>query len=607
MARTISYSKRDFRSLKQEQYNYIKQYYPDLIANFNDASIMSVIADLNAGIADNLHYSIDRNLQETFLDFAQERKSLYFLAKTYGLKLPNKSASIAVCEFTAQVPVFGDSEDVRYLPVIKAGTQVFGGGNSYELLYDVDFKSPYNTSGVIDRSKVPLFNSGTLAGYRIKKTGIVIAGISKVYTQTFGGGTPTPFYKLILPDDNVLSIDSVIFKQGTNLASTPSYADFENPDLKWYEVDALVQDSVFTEDKTALTDINGYPVGDWIQVDRRFVGEFLPNGYCQITFGNQTDTGLDILDDYLDGNTFDLRSILNNNSLGSAPPRNSTLYVKYRIGGGSDTNIGVGTIDTFGTKYVSLTGPDVTVNNIVDSSLSVLNITPAIGGGDELDIEEIRHLISYNFASQNRIVSIADYKVALVKMPKKFGAPARVGARQVQNKVELSLVTYDNNGKFSNMVPSTIMQNIARYLSKYRMMNDYIVIKAGEVVDLSFEVSVIVDGGTQISSVSDIVNLIKDEFEQKKIINGKPYKMGALVKKISNLPTIQNITSIKVFNKVGGLYSNNIVDQEYINNLTREIDTTNYQINCNESQVLQIRFPDTDIKVIPTVLANSIL
>ena len=54
----ILYSQRDFASLKQAQIDYIKQYYPNVVQNYNDASILSVFLDLNAGIADNLQYNI---------------------------------------------------------------------------------------------------------------------------------------------------------------------------------------------------------------------------------------------------------------------------------------------------------------------------------------------------------------------------------------------------------------------------------------------------------------------------------------------------------------------------------------------------------------------
>ena len=69
----ISYTSRDFQGIRQELINYVKQYYPDLINNFNDASVFSVLMDLNAAVADNLHFHIDRSIQETVLQYAQQR------------------------------------------------------------------------------------------------------------------------------------------------------------------------------------------------------------------------------------------------------------------------------------------------------------------------------------------------------------------------------------------------------------------------------------------------------------------------------------------------------------------------------------------------------
>ena len=45
--RRISYADRDFESLRQDLINYTQQYYPELIDNFNDASVYSVFLDLS--------------------------------------------------------------------------------------------------------------------------------------------------------------------------------------------------------------------------------------------------------------------------------------------------------------------------------------------------------------------------------------------------------------------------------------------------------------------------------------------------------------------------------------------------------------------------------
>ena len=55
----ISYTARDFQGVRTELINFTRTYYPDLVQNFNDASILSVFLDLNAAIADNLHFHIE--------------------------------------------------------------------------------------------------------------------------------------------------------------------------------------------------------------------------------------------------------------------------------------------------------------------------------------------------------------------------------------------------------------------------------------------------------------------------------------------------------------------------------------------------------------------
>jgi hypothetical protein len=600
MAKQINYSKRDFSSLKTEQINFIKQYYPGLVQNFNDASILSVFLDLNAAIADNLHFHIDRALQETVLDYAQERQSLFNIAKTYGLKLPSRSASVAVCEFSVQVPVRGDAEDRNYLPILYAGSQFLSGTNSFELLYDVDFSSNFNISSRIDRTKIPIFTNGILTGYRITKTGIVVAGATRIYTQKISNNRP--FYQITLPENNVLSIESVIHKNGTSFQTLPTNIEFNSNVNKWYEVTSLAEDNIFVEDRT-VAPINGVFKGDYTRVDRRFVKEFTPNGFCVITFGSLTDQGLDILDDFVDAKTFDLRSFLNNPGLGLAPINNTTLYIKYRIGGGEDTNVGVGTIDTVGIASMQINGVDEQISSIVRGSLTVTNVTPAIGGGDAPSIEELRNYISYNFAAQNRAVTLQDYKAILLGMPKKFGAPSKVSVSQIQNKINIGVLTTDTDGNLSNVVSSTVLQNVANYLSRYRMINDYVIVKPADVIDISFEISILSEAGSQVNAISEIVSLLNDEFANQKMELGQSYLIGDLIKRLSQIDGVLSINYIKVFNKVGGDYSSSSLDESFILDInTNEIDISGGVIRVNGDQILQIKIPERDIVVIPTTL-----
>jgi hypothetical protein len=99
---------------------------------------------MNAAIGDNLHYHIDRTMQETVLDYAQQKQSIYNIARTYGLKLPGKRPSVSLVDFTINVPVSGDKEDARYLGILRRGAQVSGSGHIFETIYDIDFSSQYD-------------------------------------------------------------------------------------------------------------------------------------------------------------------------------------------------------------------------------------------------------------------------------------------------------------------------------------------------------------------------------------------------------------------------------------------------------------------------------
>lgn len=595
---TINYSQRDFASLKQSQINYIKQYYPGIVQNYNDASILSVFLDLNAAIADNLQFHIDRSLQETVLDYAQERQSLFNIAKTYGLKLPSSSASVAVATLSIQVPVRGDAEDKRYLPLLYAGSQFLTDDQTFELLYDVDFASNFNISNNVDRTKVPVYVNGILSAYTITKTAILIAGTTKIYTQVIRN--TQPFYQITLPENNVLSIESVIHKNGVNYQTLPTLTEFNGSVNKWYEVNSLAEDNVFVENQDSIPDTNGVYPGDYIKVDRRFIKEYAPNGFCTLTFGSQVSQGLDILDTFATAGIFDLKAFVNNDSLGWAPLNNTTMYVKYRVGGGTGTNVGVGTINTVGQVAMRITGPNPQTNAIVQGSLTVTNVTPAIGGSDAPSIEELRNYIAYNFAAQNRAVTLNDYKSIIMGMPAKYGVPTKVAVTESQNKINVSVLTNDVNGLATEMVSSVILQNIANYLSRYRMINDYVVTRPAQVINLGFEISILTQSGSQVSAISNIVTILKSEFAQTNQQLGQSYLTGALIKKITQVPGVLNVNYIKAFNKVGGEYSSSSLDStQIINTTTNEIDLSNGAINVGAEQLLQIKYPENDITIIP--------
>jgi hypothetical protein len=608
MAKGISYATRDFAGLRDELVKLTKQYYPDLISNFNDASIYSVLLDLNAAVADNLHFHIDRVWQETMLDFAQQRQALFFIAKTYGIRLPGPRPSVALCDFSINVPVRGDKDDERYEGILKAGSQISGGGQVFEIVEDIDFSNPFNSRGDSNRLKIPNFdNNNKLISYTITKREAVVNGVSRIYRKVITDLDQKPFLKLYLPEKNVLGVTSVIHKDGAGYGNNPTSDEFISSTNKWYEVKSLIEDKVFIENPTSASDNYNFKAGDYVDITKKFYTEYSPEGYFSLTFGSGNIDPMDNLDNYIAGSMqVNLATFLNNTSLGEIPRSNTTLFVKYRVGGGKDTNIGVNVITTMDAYELIINGPNSSINTQVSQSMRVTNITPAIGGSDPPTIEEIRNMIAYNFAAQNRAVTLNDYKSLIETMPGTYGAPAKVNVMEEDNKVRIKLLSYDENGALIDTVSETLKNNVLNYLSNFRMLNDYLDIQSGEVIDLGLEIDLVVNKN---ENSTDILRLVIEQaisfFSISKRKMGDPLLVGDLKREIGNVSGVVNVVDIRVYNKIGGNYSSSEVSQSYVDENTKEILQIDSTIYMKSNQIFQIRFPNTDIKIRTKTLTSA--
>lgn len=598
--RTISYTTRDYQAIRVELQNYVKTYYPELIQDFNDASVFSVFLDLNAAIADNLHYHIDRSIQETVLQYAQQRSSIYNIARTYGLKIPGQRPSVALVDFSITVPANGDKEDERYLGILTRGSQVTGAGIVFENLYDVDFASPYNAQGFPNRLKIPNFNAnGVLINYTITKRELVVNGITKVFKKVITPSDVRPFYELFLPEKNVLGITSVLLKSGTNYTNVPTVQEFLGAANRWYEVDALAEDRIFIEDPTKVSDQPGIKVGKYIQTSNRFISEFTAEGFKKITFGGGTNTAQDALDQFTTvGATIDLQRYTNNFSLGSTLTPNSTLFIQYRIGGGLGTNLGTNVINSIGTVSFFVNGPSELTNSSVVNSLRCTNVTAAIGGAGIPSLEEVRNYVAFNFSAQKRAVTVQDYESIIRNMPSEFGAPAKVSITENNNKILIKMLSYDTSGKLTPIISNTLKQNVANYLSNYRMLNDYISILTAEVIDLSVQVSIVLDAAQNSGQViSNVIDRISAYFDPQVRQLGQNVYLSEIRRIVQSQNGVLTVAGLNIYNNVGGQYSSFETSMSYADPATKLIQPVDDTIFALPSQIYQVRYPNKDITV----------
>ena len=596
----ISYTTRDFQQIRTELINFTRLYYPELIDNFNDASVFSALLDLNAAVTDNLQFNIDRSIQETVLQYAQQRSSVFNIARTYGLKIPGQRPSVALVDFAITVPAFGDKEDLRYCGILRRGAQVNGAGQVFETIYDIDFSSAINAEGYPNRLKIPNFDSNNkLLNYTIVKRETVVNGVTKVFKRTITANDIKPFFEMFLPEKNVLGVTSVLLKDGTQYANIPSPQEFLGNDNRWYEVKALVEDRVFVEDPTKVSDQPGIKVGKYLTTNTKFITEYTPEGFLKMTFGGGSQSADEQLREFArNGLKLDLYKYSNNFALGSVLKPNSTLFVQYRIGGGSGSNLGINVITQVGTVSFYVNGPSASVNTTVVNSLSCNNVTAAIGGAPAPTTEEVRNLVTFNFSAQNRAVTVNDYDSIIRMMPSQFGAPAKVAITEENNKIKIKMLSYDESGNLTEIVSNTLKNNIANYLSNYRMLNDYISVESANVIDLTLNIDVVLDNSqTQGALIAQIVNLVTEYFSPTNRQMGENVYISEIRRQIQSQNGVISVSDIQVFNKVGGQYSSSQTSQGYVDNDTKQIGLIDDTIFAEASQTYQVRYPSKDINI----------
>lgn len=641
MEKGISYLNRNFEDYKQALIEFSKKYYPDMTDSYDDASIASWMIDIASDIGDNLSYHIDRVYQETNIDSAQERASLYAIARNNGVKIPGPKGSMAEMKITFVLPIENNMPNYSVAPIVKRGTKFMSSSQQFELLNDVDFANQFDEDGNSDRTIIPNTSAnGILTGYTISKLAVVTAGESKVYREVIHQSDIKPFMEIVIPAEGVMNIESILVVDGVNNTIPPSYGDFYSSGCegmtRFYEVDSLSQAWAWLD-----VENNGKPVkykygygvsgetnqeamsvnycitkGEWRPIDHKFITEYTDNGYLKIIFGAGIEgSNVELTGDTMaDFSKWQISRILNNENLGVLPNPESTVFVLYRVGGGKASNVAKGAINKVGYLNAEFRGPVVSANTIA-KTMKVENTTPSISGKDMPSENELRYLIKYNKASQERCVTVKDYIDRILRLPPRYGTPFRVGVMEENNKIMVYLLGLDYRGKLDASLPLTLIKNIENYLSGYRMINDFVEIKSGRIINLSFDVNLMIDKNYNKNDVvAAVINVIKDYMDINKHFMGDEVYVGDLEKEISKVDGVINLINLRVYNEHGADYSNTRISQEIIsseaynqdddtyyygdgNSDLIDLDATDGILYNDGDSLMEIKYPENDIRV----------
>jgi len=277
------------------------------------------------------------------------------------------------------------------------------------------------------------------------------------------------------------------------------------------------------------------------------------------------------------------------------------MFIKYRVGGGESSNIGPNVLTNLGVTEFVVNGDDPSVNTNVRNSLTVNNPIPALGGAKQPSINQIRNLVRYNFSAQDRCVTIKDYQSRITLIPGKFGVPFRTGVWEERNKINVTILALDQNNKLTTQSTDTLKQNIAEYLADYRMINDYVTIKNGQVINLGYEVDLYVEKTIPKGEIiGGVAQSITEYMDINKWDMGDNIYLSQLIENINNVPGVLNVTDLRVYNKINenGKYSLNEIAQPLLDTATRQIDLLGkYTLFGVPNGMFEVKYPNKDIKI----------
>ena len=343
----IKYLNKDFGQYRANLIEFAKNYFPDTYSDFNESSPGMMFIEMAAYVGDVLSYYTDNQLKESLLEYAGNRPNVLALATTVGYKTKNMIPATVMLDVFQLVPAKngpnGKEPDYSYALTIKENMIVRDEKTNVEFrtLSLVNFKLNSKTSPT-DVSIYQVSDIDNSAEYYLLKKQVK-AMSGKINTREFDFGNAKRFDKILIDDDNIIDVVSII-----------------DSDLNsWTEVPYLAQDIVFetisntVQNDPELSQYNEVPyLLKLKKTAKRFITKFRSDKNLEIQFGpglsvdsdediipnpdnvGSSLTGLQIQFDH----PIDPSNFMYTKSYGQAPS-NTTLTVKYTTGGGISSNV----------------------------------------------------------------------------------------------------------------------------------------------------------------------------------------------------------------------------------------------------------------------------
>ncbi|MBG17570.1 MAG: hypothetical protein CMB77_04380 [Euryarchaeota archaeon] len=623
-----SYLARDFDGFKNNLVQHARTFFPDNLEDFTETGLGGMFVDMISYIGDSMSFYLDHQFNELRWQDAVEIENLKKHIRLAGVETHGASPATTYVSFYIEVPLDGDGKVIEEcLPTIKKGTRLISGnGITFNLMEDVDFTLRRKND---DRDFVWKFSTpqpprdGIEANGKSRKIinlkGLCVSG--EIRDESFSiPDSFIPFREISLSEQNISLIESVTDSDGN----------------VYYEVDNLSQDNVFSvmdnkniSQKTVEQTLVVTPAP--YRYTRYFDPQLLST---TLTFGggDATADDNDILPDPGDLSmplygkrvfsrfALDPNSLLRTNTLGVAP-RQTTITINYRHGGGLIHNVSAESIRTIDFLDMTFpTGVDHEDARLTRASLAVRNHQKASGGAPAPSINELRDQIPVARNSQSRIVTKEDLVARIYALPSALGRVFRAAVSETPDangQIEIALISRGSSGrlvKFGSMDTSSsplevsgdnLKLNLKTYLESFRLINDSYIIMDAAVHNFGLNINVIaVPGAQKANVVQSIITNLKKLLSIKNFHINQPLSLGDISYAVMSSDGVASIhdsdglKGITVVSKTGVVLEGDGVNTyDYGGSEPFEPLLEKGYIFPKKNGIFELRYPDFDIRV----------
>jgi hypothetical protein len=575
-SKKISYINKDFDTFKQQLITFARTYYPESYNDFTEASPGMMFIEQASYVGDVLSFYADNQVQENFVQFAKQRKSLLAAAYRGGYAPKITAASSVVVDVYQILPstiIFGQTvPDWNYALIIEQGAQLSYVGDPAIKFYIKD-KIDFTQSGSANPTELSVRSLNTLNQpdyYLVKKQAIAVAGELK--SVDFSFGNPVKFPTVTIADERIIGIVSAVDSDGN----------------KWSEVPYLAQETIFTPvENTILNDPNLYQYRNQVpyllklqKVPRRFVGRFLSDSSLQLQFGAGVSNAAD---EYITPNpenvgiglpygvdrmttAYDPSNFMYTKTYGIAPS-NTTITVTYLAGGGVASNVPSNSLRIFSSGSVAFYGSNLntTIASTVNQSLIFNNEISATGGGDGDTDDDLRLNTLASYPTQLRTVTKDDYLIRALSLNPQYGIVSKAYITQDKAVTQDTFAPLENNPFALNLyilsrnnlnkleVPTPALKaNLKTFLGEYRMLTDAINILDAFIINIGIDFDIVVRPNYNNRAVlnSCLVELNR-YFDINNWQINQPIILANVYTLLDTIEGVQTVQKVDFYNLVG--------------------------------------------------------